>query len=120
MITIVDYGLGNILAIVNLYKRLNIDVAVAKTADGLRGARKLILPGDISPPDRMVLVRFLSGIKTPGLAPCQCFSQLAGLSTVAGAADSSVAVEVQDPPCRHGGRSGGCPLSLQTLGPPVR
>jgi imidazole glycerol-phosphate synthase subunit HisH len=45
MITIIDYGLGNILAFVNLYKRLNIPVAVAKNADDLKGASKLILPG---------------------------------------------------------------------------
>jgi glutamine amidotransferase len=45
MIKIVDYGLGNILAFHNMYKRLNIDVAVAKTADELQGASKVILPG---------------------------------------------------------------------------
>lgn len=31
MITIVDYGLGNIQAFVNIYKRLNISVQVAQT-----------------------------------------------------------------------------------------
>ena len=45
MITIIDYGLGNILAFANLYKRLNIPIAVAKTASDLEGATKLILPG---------------------------------------------------------------------------
>lgn len=45
MITIVDYGLGNILAFVNVYKRLNIPVTVAKTPADLAGATKLILPG---------------------------------------------------------------------------
>ena len=45
MITIIDYGLGNILAFVNVYKRLNIPVTVAKTAAELVGATKLILPG---------------------------------------------------------------------------
>jgi imidazole glycerol-phosphate synthase subunit HisH len=45
MITIVDYGLGNVLAFVNVYKRLNIPVAVAKTAGDLKSASKLILPG---------------------------------------------------------------------------
>lgn len=45
MITIIDYGLGNILAFVNLYKRLNIPFAVAKSANDLHGANKLILPG---------------------------------------------------------------------------
>ena len=30
MIRIVDYGLGNILAFQNVYKRLNIDVGIAR------------------------------------------------------------------------------------------
>jgi glutamine amidotransferase len=45
MITIVDYGLGNVLAFSNVYKRLNIPVAVGKSASDLQGATKLILPG---------------------------------------------------------------------------
>lgn len=45
MITIVDYGLGNIRAFLNVYRRLNIDVKTAATADELRGASKVILPG---------------------------------------------------------------------------
>lgn len=45
MITIIDYGLGNILAFVNVYSRLNIPVAVAKSANDLVNATKLILPG---------------------------------------------------------------------------
>jgi imidazole glycerol-phosphate synthase subunit HisH len=45
MIKIIDYGLGNILAFQNMYKRLNIEVAIARTADDLKGAVKLILPG---------------------------------------------------------------------------
>nr|WP_017677345.1 imidazole glycerol phosphate synthase subunit HisH [Pseudomonas chengduensis] len=45
MITIIDYGLGNIQAFVNVYKRLHIPVSVATSADQLAGASKLILPG---------------------------------------------------------------------------
>ena len=45
MIAIVDYGLGNILAFSNMYKRLNIDVRVARTAHELADADKIILPG---------------------------------------------------------------------------
>jgi len=45
MITIIDYGLGNVLAFVNVYNRLNIPVAVAKSASDLANATKLILPG---------------------------------------------------------------------------
>lgn len=45
MITLIDYGLGNIQAFVNVYKRLNIPVRVAKVADDLSEATKIILPG---------------------------------------------------------------------------
>lgn len=45
MITIIDYGLGNILAFVNVYKRLNIPVTIAKTPNDLVGVSKIILPG---------------------------------------------------------------------------
>jgi glutamine amidotransferase len=45
MIAIVDYGLGNILAFSNMYKRLNIEARVARVADDLTGADKIILPG---------------------------------------------------------------------------
>jgi imidazole glycerol-phosphate synthase subunit HisH len=45
MITIIDYGLGNILAFANVYKHLNVPIKVARNADDLIGATKLILPG---------------------------------------------------------------------------
>jgi len=45
MITIVDYGLGNILAFANVYKRLNIEVRFARSAKDLEGAERIILPG---------------------------------------------------------------------------
>lgn len=45
MIAIVDYGLGNVLAFANVYKRLNIDVMLASRAADLRRASKIILPG---------------------------------------------------------------------------
>lgn len=45
MIRIIDYGLGNILAFLNVYKRLNIPAAVARNAGELKGAERLILPG---------------------------------------------------------------------------
>lgn len=45
MITIVDYGLGNIQAIANIYKRLNIPARTAATSEELEGAEKIILPG---------------------------------------------------------------------------
>ncbi|PKO98511.1 MAG: imidazole glycerol phosphate synthase subunit HisH [Bacteroidetes bacterium HGW-Bacteroidetes-8] len=45
MITIVDYGLGNIRAFSNVYERLNIKTVIARKADDLRSATKIILPG---------------------------------------------------------------------------
>ena len=45
MITIINYGLGNVQAFANVYKRLNIPAAIAKSAADLDGASKLILPG---------------------------------------------------------------------------
>lgn len=45
MITIIDYGLGNIRAFVNVYERLNIKTKIARTADEITGAEKIILPG---------------------------------------------------------------------------
>jgi imidazole glycerol-phosphate synthase subunit HisH len=45
MVTLVNYGLGNIQAFVNIYKRLNIPVQVAQCVAELIGAEKIILPG---------------------------------------------------------------------------
>lgn len=45
MIALVDYGLGNISAFANVYKRINIPVVIAKSAEKLLGADKIILPG---------------------------------------------------------------------------
>lgn len=45
MITLIDYGVGNIFAFQNVYKRLDIPTKIAKTAADLEDAQKLILPG---------------------------------------------------------------------------
>lgn len=45
MITIVNYGLGNIRAFANVYKRLGTNVTIASHADDLKNASKIILPG---------------------------------------------------------------------------
>ena len=45
MVTIIDYGVGNIFAFQNAYKRLNIQTKVAKKINDLEDADKLILPG---------------------------------------------------------------------------
>ncbi|MBL1410337.1 imidazole glycerol phosphate synthase subunit HisH [Sphingobacterium faecale] len=45
MITIIDYGVGNINAFVNVYKRVDVSVKIARAEADLEGAEKLILPG---------------------------------------------------------------------------
>ncbi len=45
MIGIVDYGLGNLQAFANIYKRLNIPATLASTPEALEQADHLILPG---------------------------------------------------------------------------
>lgn len=45
MITIVDYGLGNVQAIANIYRRLELPVQLAHSAAELAGATHVILPG---------------------------------------------------------------------------
>ena len=45
MITIVDYGLGNIAAFLNVYKRSNIAATAARSAAEVERATRLILPG---------------------------------------------------------------------------
>jgi glutamine amidotransferase len=45
VITIVDYGLGNTDAFLNVYKRLNVRARRATNAAELKGANRIILPG---------------------------------------------------------------------------
>tara|TARA_Y100000385_G_C13015555_1_gene603688 strand:- start:28 stop:651 length:624 start_codon:yes stop_codon:yes gene_type:complete len=45
MIKIVDYGVGNIQAFSNLFKRLGIPAERARTKEDLSNATKLVLPG---------------------------------------------------------------------------
>lgn len=45
MIGIVDYGVGNIQAFLNLFKRLGVDARRADTPDALSDAVRLVLPG---------------------------------------------------------------------------
>lgn len=45
MITIIDYGSGNISAIENIYEKLKIPVKIAKTPEDVVGSDKLFLPG---------------------------------------------------------------------------
>lgn len=45
MIAIIDYGVGNINAFVNIFRKLGVDVKIARKSEDLDQATKLILPG---------------------------------------------------------------------------
>lgn len=45
MLTIVDYGLGNVQAFLNVYRRMGVAARAATTPHELDGATRLILPG---------------------------------------------------------------------------
>ncbi len=45
MITIIDYGVGNIKAFYNIFKKLSVEVKIAQKPEDLLGSSKLILPG---------------------------------------------------------------------------
>lgn len=45
MITIVDYGVGNIRSIQNMFKKIGEDAVVATSENDIKNASKLILPG---------------------------------------------------------------------------
>ncbi len=45
MIAIVDYGLGNVKAIANIYKRLDLPCTLARQASDLSNASHIVLPG---------------------------------------------------------------------------
>ena len=45
MITIIDYGSGNINAIANIYEKLRIDYTIAKDPAQVKNAQKIFLPG---------------------------------------------------------------------------
>lgn len=80
MITIVNYGSGNINAIGNIYTRLNIPFSIAHEPKSLIGAEKIILPGvgafdeTMSVLDksgfREVLDEEVLGKKTPVIGVC--------------------------------------------------
>jgi len=64
MIGILDYGLGNILAFVNMYKRLHHPARVVREAGDLAGVTKLILPG-VGAFDHAMALFNQSGLRPP-------------------------------------------------------
>ena len=63
MIKIVDYGLGNIQAFLNIYKSLNIPAMPAKKCNDLKEATHLILPG-VGSFDQAMLLLENSGMRS--------------------------------------------------------
>jgi len=61
MITLVDYGSGNISALANVFKRLNIPITIAKIDKDLLNASKIILPG-VGSFDRVMMSLVKSGM----------------------------------------------------------
>ena len=45
MIAIVDYGLGNVQAIANIYRKLDVPVTLAATPEQIATAARVVLPG---------------------------------------------------------------------------
>lgn len=90
MIAIVDYGLGNISAFANIFNRANIPFQLARTADDLSQASKIILPGVGSFDYAMKLLeasgmeselhRKVRDQKTPVLGVCVGMQMMAGVS----------------------------------------
>lgn len=91
MIAIVDYGLGNVQAFVDIYRRLNMEVRAARDAAELTGASRIILPG-VGAFDwamsrlnesgmRDMLDRLVLGDKRPVLGVCVGMQMMARGST---------------------------------------
>jgi imidazole glycerol-phosphate synthase subunit HisH len=57
MITIIDYGLGNLVSVKNMLKKLGIPSVITDQHEAIRSAQKLILPGVGSFDNGMNLIR---------------------------------------------------------------
>ena len=45
MVTLIDYGVGNLGSILNMFKKIGVPVTTASDAAGIDRARKILLPG---------------------------------------------------------------------------
>lgn len=45
MITIIDYGMGNLGSILNMFKRIQVEAVIHSKPDAIRSAEMLVLPG---------------------------------------------------------------------------
>lgn len=87
MIAIASYGLGNVTAFANVYKKLNVEYRVVTAPEDLVGVTKIILPGVGSFDQAMMLLnqsglresleRCVMDLKTPVLGICVGMQMLA-------------------------------------------
>lgn len=64
MIAIVDYGLGNVRAFANVYKKLDLPFVIASKPADLEGASRIILPG-VGAFDQAMRLLEESGLRGP-------------------------------------------------------
>ena len=57
MIKVLNYGSGNVKAITNIYKRLNVPCTTASTKDDLLAVEKIIVPGVGAFDETIILLR---------------------------------------------------------------
>ena len=119
MIKVVDYGLGNVQAFLDICRRQNIEAINARTADQLDGAERLILPG-VGSFDwamsrlngsgmREKLDRMVQEDKVPVLGVCVGMQMMADRSegkmtdSAAGMEPETIAVDTDRVACNGGG-----------------
>jgi len=64
MITIIDYGMGNLFSVGNALKTLGAEVVISSKAEDIRAADKIVLPGVGAFPDGMKNLKDLGIDKT--------------------------------------------------------
>ncbi|MBC7410852.1 MAG: imidazole glycerol phosphate synthase subunit HisH [Bacteroidia bacterium] len=45
MITVINYGVGNLGSVMNMFKKINVEAQLSTSIDDIKNAKKLLLPG---------------------------------------------------------------------------
>ena len=77
-VSILDYGIGNTGSILNMLGKLRLPAALVADAQGLRAAKRLVLPG-IGAFDACMLALQASGLREPLLEFCASGRPLLGI-----------------------------------------